>query len=162
MRMRRAAARPSWSPTSDSTAVMTPNTAAENHGESPRIPRLPPGEQVVQAQRQRDAEQRPRMVQFVRLGMAQGGDEEVETVPAEGGGAHYVGNDPERVPDPLPDQQPQQGHDRVPEPEDQRHLHRALQTERDGAERDRNPEIVETEHKTEDEHLPDHGGTTTR
>ena len=46
IRTRRAAARPTRSPTSDITAVMTPKTAAENTGENPSIPRLAPANRL--------------------------------------------------------------------------------------------------------------------
>jgi pyrroloquinoline quinone biosynthesis protein E len=92
----------------------------------PEDPQACPGEQVVQAQRQRDAEQRPRVVQLVRLGVPKGRDDEIETVPAEGGRAHVVGDVPDGLPDLATDQQPDQGHDPIPQPEGQRDLHRAL------------------------------------
>ena len=132
------------------------------HRREPEHPQARPGEQVVQAQRQRDAEQRPRVVQLVRLGVAKGRDDEVQAVHAEGDRAHDLGDVPDGLPDLATDHQPDQRHDPVPQPEGQRDLHRALQTEWDGAEGDRHPEIVEAQHETEDEHFPDHGDTASR
>ncbi|GEK01030.1 hypothetical protein TNCT1_33060 [Streptomyces sp. 1-11] len=62
----------------------------------------------------------------------------------------------------MTDQQPDQGHDRVPQSEGQRDLHRAPETEGDRAECDRYPEIIETEYKTQGKYFPDHGETTAR
>ena len=141
--MKPVAARPRYNPSKAINVVDTPNTSRA-------------GDDVVGAQRHDETEHRPRPIHLLRRLGPPRLDDEVQTVDTEPDRPHELARLADRLTRVVPQQDAQQWRQPIAQPEHHGDLHRTAPAELQPAERDRRPEVVQTEGKSEDDEAAEH------